>query len=326
MRGIRAFAVLGCALMALAGCSSPRPPEKIAPPAKTTAAPGLFADYVALGDSFTAGPLIAPAIEGAPSECVRSGANYPSYLASYLNVTTLADVSCSSAVTADLYSPQSRRTGLKPNPKTDTRAQLDAIRPSTDLVTLGIGGNDSNLFADVIGRCVYTATRSDANAPCRDSFRPSGVDVKMQDAKAIQPRIEAAIDAIARRAPKAKVIVVGYLGILSGKGSCAAMPLKPADAIWTDSIERRINTSLRQAAQRTGASFVDAYAVSKGHDACTGKAAWVNGSETDFFRAAAFHPFREGMDAVAREAYRVATNSTAPKSPTLEKLAAIPRR
>lgn len=322
MRRIVTSVVLGCALVTLAACSSttatmPKPPVP-------------FADYVALGDSFTAGPLIAPMAEGAPAGCVRSGANYPSFLASYLGVRTFTDASCSNAETSDLYASQSKRTGSRENAATDIPAQLDGVKPTTDLVTLGIGGNDFGLFRDVIGECVYRAKTSSVKSPCRDFFTQDGVDVKMQDAKALQPRIEKAIAAIGQRAPNARIVVVGYLRILPGDQACPAMPLTPVDANWTDSIERRINTSLSQAvlsraAQGVNVAFVNSYALSKGHDACAGKRAWVNGTETVMFGAAAFHPFREGMNAVARHTYRILTDKSPPKTPNVDKLAKIAR-
>ena len=317
MRRILISVALGCALVTLAGCSA------------TTASmpkPSVpFANYVALGDSFTAGPLIAPQAEGAPATCVRSGANYPSYLASYLRVRTFTDASCSSAETSDLYASQSSRMGLRASPRTDTPAQLDAVKATTDLVTLGIGGNDFSLFSDVIAQCVDRASSTPGKSPCRNSFTRDGVDLKMQDAKAVQARIEKAIAAIVKRAPKARIVIVGYLRVLPGDGTCSAMPLRPVDANWTDSIERQINTSLSQAAKNSGATFVDSYALSKNHDACAGKQAWINGDQTILFRAAAFHPFREGMDAVARETYRTLTDMSPPKSPNVDRLARIPR-
>lgn len=327
MRRILTSVVLGCALVTLAACSSttasmPKPPVP-------------FADYVALGDSFTAGPLIAPMAEGAPVTCVRSGANYPSYLASYLRVRTFTDASCSSAETSDLYASQSKRMGLGANAATDTPAQLDAVKPTTDLVTLGIGGNDFSLFSDVISQCANRGSTAAGKSPCRDSFTQGGVDLKMQDAKAVQGRIEKAIAAIGQRAPKARIVIVGYLRILPGNGGCTAMPLAPVDANWTDSIERQINTSLSkavlsqavlsQAAKSADVTFVNSYALSKGHDACAGKKAWVNGTQTILFGAAAFHPFREGMNAVARQTYRTLTDKSPPKTPSVDQLAKIAR-
>jgi hypothetical protein len=45
--------------------------------------------------------------------------------------------------------------------------------------------------------------------------------------------------------------------------------------------------------------FLDVYAASRGHDVCSDDP-WVNGRQTDTSRAAAFHPFPEGMAGVAR--------------------------
>ena len=60
--------------------------------------------YVALGDSFVAGPLI-PTTDLA-SGCARSDHNYPSLVAKALDVKTFVDVSCSGATTSDLTGVQ----------------------------------------------------------------------------------------------------------------------------------------------------------------------------------------------------------------------------
>lgn len=331
MRSVLTTAALCGVLATVAACSpGPARPAATPTPAPSASAAAAYQNYVALGDSFTAGPLIAPQAEGAPLSCVRSGANYPSYLAFYLEVKTFDDASCSGAETSDLYASQSQRLGLNPRAKTDTPPQFDALTSATDLVTLGIGGNDFSLFRDVIGECVRLNGETSEKAPCRDFFTRDGVDLKMRDAKAIQPRVESAIAAIGKRAPEARIVVVGYLRILPGKEptaklTCTAMPLEAADATWTDSIEREINQSLRKAADHQGATFVDAYALSKGHDACAGPKAWVNGAQAIVFRAAAFHPFREGMDAVARQTYRILTDKSPPNTPSVDRLARIAR-
>ena len=64
-------------------------------------------DYVALGDSYTAGPLIPVVREDAPG-CFRSTNNYPAYLAGLLDVASYRDASCSGAASDDVPSPASR--------------------------------------------------------------------------------------------------------------------------------------------------------------------------------------------------------------------------
>ncbi|MGZ5366457.1 SGNH/GDSL hydrolase family protein [Aeromicrobium sp.] len=301
MRARLIAVALGCALVTLTACSFP--------PTNNAADRVAYEDYVALGDSYTAGPFISPAAEDSPAPCFRSQANYPGYLASYLKVKTLTDVSCSGATTDNLYSPQSTRMGLAPDPKSDNPPQLNALTKSTDLVTLGIGGNDFELFSNMV---LASNDRQD-------------LETRLAHAAQVQPRVEAAITAIRDRAPDAKIIIVGYLRVFPETGTCPALSLTPSDRDKADAIERRLNTSLGRAAARMNVTFIDAYALGTGHEVCAGKQAYVNGSRTTLFIAAAFHPFRRGMDAVARKTYATLTNNPAPKTPSLKKLEAIPR-
>lgn len=257
--------------------------------------------YVALGDSYTAGPLIAPPAENAPASCFRSAANYPGYVASYLGAKPFSDVSCSGAVTAVLYSSPANESALP--------AQLDAVKPSTDLVTLGIGGNDFNLFATMFSA----------------AFAGGDESASLASAAAVEPRIEAAIDAIGSRAPKARIVVVGYLRVLPKSGTCAGLSAPTAALRSIDAVERRLNTSVATAAKNKGVTFIDAYALSTGHDVCAGTNAWVNGSTTDISRAAPFHPFRAGMDAVARAIYATVSGKPIPKTPSLGSLERVRR-
>lgn len=288
---------LGCALTVVAGCSSSHP--KAVP----------FEDYVALGDSYSAGPLIPPTAEDSPQLCLRSASNYPSYLASYLKVKSFADASCAGAQTADLHSSQSKRMGLKPDDATDTPRQFDALRKTTDLVTLGIGGNDFGLFENLLP---VSVGRQD-------------IASRLARASQVQPRVERAITEIRKRAPGAKVVVVGYLRVFPESGNCSTLSISGEDRVQADSIQRRINQSLADAAEETGVTFIDSYAHGTGHDVCAGERAWVNGSRNSIFVAAAFHPLRQGMNAVAREIYRTVTDKNPPRTPDAEALDDVPR-
>ena len=304
MRRILTAAVLGCVLASMTACSSESSKPAVAP-----VDPVPFAEYVALGDSFTAGPFIAPAIKGSPTTCFRSGGNYPSYLASYLKVKTLKDVSCAGATSDDLYASQSKRVGLEPDPKSDVSPQLNALTKSTDLVTLGIGGNDFGLFQNLI---LASIGRKD-------------IDARLAFAAQVQSHVEDAIAAIRERSPRAEIVIVGYLRLFPETGACPTLPLADSDRKQADSIERGLNMSLEQAADTMKVTFIDAYALGTGHEVCAGRDAYVNGSKSTIFVAAAFHPFRRGMDAVARETYSSVTDRPASKTPSLKKLAAVPR-
>lgn len=310
------LALIISVLVVLGACSQSAPRE--APSRTPTATAGgqptrasttPYASYVALGDSYSAGPLIAPSVPAAPAFCARSQANYPGFLASYLAVKTFTDVTCAGATTEDLFASQEARAGESSEDTAGVPPQFDALSADTDLVTIGIGGNDFSLFAKLLN-ALYTGTD------------PSGL---LTTARSIEPQVAKALAGIAERAPSARIVVIGYLRLAPSAGTCAALPLSPAKVAVADRIERAMNAAVGAAARSAGATFIDSYRLSRGHDACAGTAAWVNGASPNLLAAAPFHPFRAGMDAVAREIYRTLTSKTPAASPNDKALAAVPR-
>ena len=285
---------------------------------------GGYENYVALGDSYTAGPLV-PAQTLGPLGCFRSTANYPAFLAAYLRVKTFTDVSCSAARSEHLFESQ---VGNLPDglPENFNAPQLLAVTPETDLVTLGIGGNDFSLFGQMIDQCADLAkARPEAKTPCKDHFTEKGVDTKIRDAKKIQKNIEKAIAGIKKRAPKAKVVVVNYLHILPQQGTCRDVPFAAGDYAWGTKVHQQLNTSLKNAAKKYKATYVDMYAASVGHDACAGvRDAWVNGA-TIKPRAMNFHPYRSGMKAIADTTYWTLVGQPSPTAaPALQLVKRLP--
>ncbi len=283
-----------CCLLALAGCGAGAngTAEKVH---RATVDRSAWR-YVALGDSFTAGPLI-PFVDITSGACLRSTNNYPRMLAGLLGTRHLVDVSCSGAETADVASPQVTLTGR-------VRPQLDAVTAGTDLVTVGIGGNDFALFGSITRVCRTLRYVDRAGHPCRRLFTVHGVDLKVRAARAVGRRVGAVVGDIRGRAPHAIVVVLGYPRITPPGGRCRAHLFADGDTRWSDRVERTLNRSVRTAVRRRGARFVDLYPSTRGHDACAGAAAWVNGAHTDPFRALAFHPLFTGMLNDAVQAYR----------------------
>ncbi|WP_374458299.1 SGNH/GDSL hydrolase family protein [Nocardioides sp.] len=244
-------------------------------------------DYVALGDSFSAGPFIGT-MRTDPTGCARSRDNYPAFLADWLDVATYTDVSCSAATTADLYERMRMFDG-----KT-TRPQLDAVSADTDLVTIGIGGNDFGIYDSLI-RCQDGTL---ATCPVADLEA---------DARKVADRVEQAVRRILKRAPEATVYVVGYPDILPTEGTCAAVGASPAVLGPVTRVAGLLNDSLQEGATAAGATYVDMEAVSEGHDVCAKGRAWVNGPRFRAGIAAPFHPKINGMRAVAAEVFREIT-------------------
>jgi hypothetical protein len=263
-------------------------------------------DFVALGDSYSAGPLIPPERPDPPG-CVRSFNNYPAFLAGYLAVGTYRDVTCSGARVRDFAHQQ---TPLVPGPKVPP--QLGALSNGTDLVTVGIGGNDFGLFGEMIATCPKVAKKDPNGAPCKRHFtNAKGVNTKYRDARRIRKHIVHALREIHHAAPNARVVVVGYPRLLPTKGTCSEAPFAKGDYAFGRHVEYLLNRSLRRAADHHHATYVSTYGVSRGHDICSGNRAWINGSQEQP-NAYAYHPFEKGERGMGRHVFHVLTGDIAP--------------
>ncbi|MEU5701307.1 SGNH/GDSL hydrolase family protein [Streptomyces aurantiacus] len=276
--------------------------------------PGIAASvrtgpYVALGDSYTSGPRI-PVQTGRPAGCDRSDHNYPAHVAAQLHLQPgdIRDVSCSGATLTDLTSSQSTKKGTNP-------AQLSAISRSTRLVTLGMGGNDIG-FSDMITRCVTMGTAfkvldrakdmSSHDSPCRESYTDNGIDSTEKRIAGLEPKLTSALRDIQRRAPEARIYVVGYPAILPvGDTGCGrGLPLAPGDIAYLRDKEAELNKILKDQAVSAGATYVDTYEASRGHDACAAESTrWIE-PIVPSNPAAAVHPNARGQRGMAKEVLR----------------------
>lgn len=262
------------ALAATAGAAKPVPEAQ---PVTT---------YVALGDSYTAAPFV-PVLDVAGG-CFRSTNNYPALVARALGAT-LTDRSCSGAQTKDMTTSQ--LPGVSP--------QFDALSPSTDLVTVSIGGNDFSVFGTLVSYCPTLRAADPTGAPCRRAMRQSGRDVLLADIAQTSDRVATVVRQVHQLAPNARVLVVGYPEIAPRHGTCPdLLPLADGDYKYANQVNKRLDQALHHAAAVTRSTYVDVWGPSKGHDICAADP-WINGQVTDPQRAQAFHPFEEEQQAVA---------------------------
>ena len=254
-----------------------------------------YGSYVAIGDSYTAAPYVY--LTDVADGCLRSNGNYPSLLAEQIGAR-LDDVSCSGADTEDLTSPQQTFQGAS------RPAQLSAVTADTRLVTVGLGGNDSGLFASLSRGCpikgpggqVFRVRPTRTEASC-GRVSEAAAD---RTVAGIGRNLVRAIGAVRAKAPDATVVLVGYPRIASTTTTCPKLlPATLANARRVDAVTRKLRDAMRSAARSTKATFVDMYALSRGHDVCAGRAAWINGVSTDVRRAAPLHPFAKEQRAVA---------------------------
>lgn len=217
-------------------------------------------DYVALGDSFTAGSGVLPVnTTDIPLGCVQSAANYPHIAQGTLRFGGFADRSCGGAQTTHMTESQDVTPG--PNPP-----QFNALSPTAKLVTLGIGGNDVG-FGEIAISCLSITPWG---SPCKNKYVVNGVDTLKQRIDATAPKVKAVIDGIRERSPQATILVVGYPKIVPRKpyGCWPALPIAWGDAPYLDDVERNLNAMLRQVADDNDAHYVDTYWPSYNYDAC----------------------------------------------------------
>jgi hypothetical protein len=228
------------------------------------AAGASAATYTALGDSYASGPLI-PNQSLNPLGCLRSDHNY-AHLTAAAKGLTLTDVSCSGATTNDMTEAQNVEPG--PNPP-----QFNGLNSSTGVVSVTIGGNDIG-FSEIIESCI---TYNPFSTPCKDKYDPGGHDQLAERIAAAAPKVAAVLQGIHARSPKARVFVVNYPDILpSGSGCWPTVPLSFGDVPYLHATEERLNAMLATAAATNGATLVDWYTPSIGHDSCKSSSTrWV---------------------------------------------------
>ncbi|MGN6868393.1 MAG: SGNH/GDSL hydrolase family protein [Solirubrobacteraceae bacterium] len=261
----------------------------------TAAAAAATGPYVSLGDSYTAAPLV-PSPTGNPILCGRSTNNYPSDVARAISPRSFTDVSCSSATTADMTQSQNL-DGLQTNPP-----QFNALGNADRLVTVGIGGNDAGLIG-VAEECAKLDATTPNGTPCKDHYTAGGSDPNVAAISATGPRVASVLQGIHARAPKAKVLIVGYPDGLPTDGTACwpLVPITAGDITYFNGLEQQLNQVIAAQAANNQASFVDTWNSSIGHDACKPPGvAWVNGIVPT---SAAFplHPNQMGEANMARQ-------------------------
>ena len=243
------------------------------------------AKYVALGDSYTAAPLVP--VTDVANGCFRSSGNYPTLAAKALGAQ-LADRSCGGASTSSFFTSQG--PGIP--------AQKTALQADTDLVTIGFGGNDGAVFGTLVGRCPALRGQDPNGAPCRAAMGTGGKDRLLAALRVAQRRLTAVADEAHRLSPQAQVLLVGYPHIVDADHTCAELPLATGDYAYAERMNLALTNAVRGAAKASGSTYVDVWSASKGHDICSDDP-WINGTVNDQKRAARFHPFAVEQQAVA---------------------------
>ena len=256
---------------------------------------GLTGPFVALGDSFAAGNLIPSSPAGTPVGCLRSSHDYGADAAAALGVTGYVDATCNGATTVSMTQGQTVPLGTNP-------PQFSALAADDSVVTLTIGGDDIG-FTGILETCAKLSLTDLFGNPCQRHYQNAGTDQLVAAINATAPKVAAVLQAIGTRAPDARVLVVGYPDILpvTGHGCWPLVPFAFGDVPYLRGIEVDLNQMLARTAAANGATFVDTYQATIGHDACTGASTKDVESLVPTSLAYPFHPNQRGELAMAQQ-------------------------
>jgi lysophospholipase L1-like esterase len=234
--------------------------------AALVAATPAAADYVALGDSYAAGPLIPLQLQ--PFGCLKSSNNYAHLAAPKLAQPAFRDATCSGAETEDMTAAQGVTPG--PNPP-----QFDSLDADTQVVTFNIGGNDIG-FTGIAENCLST---SPIGTYCKGDYVHDGRDEISERIAETAPKVAAVIQGIRARAPQARIFAVNYAAIFPERGWLGCWPQLPVasgDIAYLREKQKELNGMIAAQAAANGARLIDWYGASIGHDACKPPAVrWV---------------------------------------------------
>ncbi|WP_296942039.1 SGNH/GDSL hydrolase family protein [uncultured Massilia sp.] len=239
--------------------------------------------YVSMGSSYAAGPGVGVP-DKASGGCGRSMSNYARTVAQRHGFD-LVDVACSGATTDNIL--EQGQHGFP--------AQVEAVTRDTRLVSVLIGGNDIEYVGNLFG----LSCRAAGKAACKITGE---ADVERRLA-ALPEKLDRVVAEVRRRAPAARIVLVGYLPAEpAGGATCAALAMTDADARRMRDTSARLARVFEDTARRNGIDLVRAAALAAGHDACSADA-YVTGRQPaqvpGWPEPVAYHPTQAGMDRVA---------------------------
>jgi lysophospholipase L1-like esterase len=246
----------------------------------TSPAAAATVNYVALGDSYSAGVGAGSYISSSGS-CSRSTNAYSQLWANANHPASYTSVACSGATSVDLVN-----------------SQVSALSSATTLVSVTIGGNDVG-FASVMQTCVLSS----------DSACMTAINNAEAQARSILPgRLATAYDAIRSHAPSAHVIVLDYPEFYDLSNSWYCVGLSTADRTALNQAADLLDSITQTAVgSRSGFTFSDVKGRFKGHELCDLFNEWLHGvSVTDVTES--YHPTASGQSG----AYLPAMSAVAP--------------
>jgi lysophospholipase L1-like esterase len=233
--------------------------------AHATPAANQAVNYVALGDSYSAG-IGAGDYTSSSGSCDRSSIAYPQLWADASAPASFTFAACSGATTLDVISDQ-----------------LSALSASTTLVSVTAGGDDAG-FAHVMETCVLGSQSS-----CLSAVSTAEAFVASQ----LPARLDTMLADIREHAPTATVIVLGYPDLYDMNHPGWCIGLSNADRSALNQGADELDAALASAAAASHDEFADVRGQFGGHEICD-SSSWLHSVDI-FAISSSYHPTAAGQ-------------------------------
>ncbi|MFE0423295.1 SGNH/GDSL hydrolase family protein [Streptomyces sp. NPDC058953] len=294
-------------------------PGQAAPRAVGRAVSAEPLEWVALGDSYSAGVIEATGdeFETPRDGCARTVDSYPEVLRRELGpLFSLRNVTCGAARTVHIadesHTPLGRPlppAGGDPDaPFAPVPPQIEHVGAEADLLTVGIGGNSAG-FGEILTRCLALgALHGNGGTPCKDEF---GAGMSERLAK-VRAEYADMLGKLRAKAPSARIITVGYPAIFPEDATrCTFHDLREFSTITHGDLEwartellEALNRVIEEETAARGDTFADLYEGSRGHSVCdrAGGENWTDGILSSIvpLKFALVHPNARGQEHAAR--------------------------
>ncbi|MFJ6568208.1 SGNH/GDSL hydrolase family protein [Streptomyces sp. NPDC091292] len=261
--------------------------------------------WAALGDSYTAGVIRAAGdtFEVPRDGCERTDQSYPQVVDRDLgSLFKLTNVSCGAATIENVTDTPQYPIGRHLPPISEdpdypfpaVPPQSEAVGPATDVITVGVGGNTLG-FADFLAKCTELGGESGGEGtPCKDALA-AGIPARLNK---VSKEYDRMLTVLHKRAPKAKILTVGYPTVIPKNTSKCAFgnvtqfgTITQGDLAWLrHDVLEPLNKAIEKSTGTQGAaSFVDLYTSSQNHSVCD-DAKWVEGFFTLPDQLSLVHP------------------------------------
>jgi lysophospholipase L1-like esterase len=234
-------------------------------------APAQAADktrYFALGDSYAAGQGAGPYLD----TCYRSENAYSELAEDAKPNKPVENVACSGNTTQDVVD-----------------FQLSGLNKSTKLVTITAGGNNIG-FGNIIVSCSAAFVGATTGQECEAASTFAASQILSRQ---LYRDLVSMIEHVQAAAPKARIVVTGYPYLLD------PIPAGQTDALSlfiykATELSDGLNSTISQAADHTGATYIDVRPAFLGHGALS-QDRWINFGTAE--SPDSFHPNAKGYEA-----------------------------